>query len=272
MIRKPRMSPTGMLFSNFTVFRLQYTPYLSHPDPTVERRTGFLVPSYGSDSELGTFVSMPYYFDIAPNMDATFTPIVTTNEGVVGSGEFRHRLTNTSYSAQTSLTYASRDGGSSEGLRGHLRGNLRHEFDPTWRGGIDVHLATDDTYLRRYNFESPDTLENRAYSRRVFVDGTMHRPTRTTSKDSVQPTTTAKPRSSFPSSITTMSATLAAFGGRLEIRCKRSVLTRTGGTDSRRLSAKTNGNSPISADSARVYRLFASLQTDAYWVKRRCGK
>ena len=79
-------------FLEFYGIPVMYTPYLSHPDPTVERRTGFLVPTYGSDSELGTLVSTPYYFDIAPNMDATVTPIVTTNEGVVGSGEFRHRL------------------------------------------------------------------------------------------------------------------------------------------------------------------------------------
>ncbi|CAN0546405.1 unnamed protein product, partial [Laminaria digitata] len=98
-------------FLEFYGIPVMYTPYLSHPDPTVERRTGFLVPSYGTDSELGTFVSTPYYFDIAPNMDATFTPIVTTNEGVVGSGEFRHRLSHTDYTIQGSLTHASRDDG-----------------------------------------------------------------------------------------------------------------------------------------------------------------
>ena len=45
-----------------------YTPYLSHSDPTVERRTGFLIPTYGSDTDLGQFISTPYYINIAPNM------------------------------------------------------------------------------------------------------------------------------------------------------------------------------------------------------------
>ena len=52
-------------FLEFYGIPVMYTPYLSHPDPTVERRTGFLIPTYGSDSELGTLVSTPYYFDFA---------------------------------------------------------------------------------------------------------------------------------------------------------------------------------------------------------------
>ncbi len=252
-------------FLEFYGIPVAYTPYLSHPDPTVERRSGFLVPSYGSDSELGTFVSMPYYFDIAPNMDATFTPIVTTNEGVVGSGEFRHRLTNTGYSAQTSLTYASRDGGSSEGLRGHLRGNLRHEFDPTWRGGIDVHLASDDTYLRRYDFESPDTLENR-----IFAEGFRGRNYAAANAYYFQGQRSTDDKDQtpiiFPKLDYNYVGTPAAFGGLWKIDSNALILTRTGGTDSRRLSAKTKWELPYISRLGEVYRLFASLQTDAYWV------
>lgn len=252
-------------FLEFYGIPVAYTPYLSHPDPTVERRTGLLAPSYGSDSELGTFVSAPYYFDIAPNMDATFTPIVTTNEGIVGSGEFRNRLSNTSYTAQTSLTYASRDGGSSKGLRGHLRGNLRHEFDPTWRGGIDMHLATDDTYLRRYNFASPDTLENRAYAEgfrgRNYSSANAYyfQGQRSTDDNGETPII-------FPKLDYNYVGEPGHFGGVWKLDANALVLTRTGGTDSRRLSAKTNWELPYISRLGEIYRLFGSLQTDAYWV------
>ena len=252
-------------FLEFYGIPVAYTPYLSHPDPTVERRTGLLAPSYGSDSELGTFLSAPYYFDIAPNMDATFTPIVTTNEGIVGSGEFRHRLSNTSYTAQTSLTYASRDGGSSKGLRGHLRGNLRHEFDPTWRGGIDMHLATDDTYLRRYNFDSPDTLENRAYAEgfrgRNYASANAYyfQGQRSTDDNGETPII-------FPKLDYNYVGEPGHFGGVWKLDANALVLTRTGGTDSRRLSAKTNWELPYISRLGEIYRLFGSLQTDAYWV------
>jgi LPS-assembly protein len=38
-----------------------YSPYFSHPDPTVKRKSGFLAPGYGSDSELGGLIEVPYY-------------------------------------------------------------------------------------------------------------------------------------------------------------------------------------------------------------------
>ncbi len=45
-----------------------YTPYLSMPDPTVDRRQGFLAPTPGvNPNGLGNFIRIPYYFDIAPD-------------------------------------------------------------------------------------------------------------------------------------------------------------------------------------------------------------
>lgn len=252
-------------FLEFYGIPVMYTPYLSHPDPTVERRTGFLVPSYGTDSELGTLVSTPYYFDIAPNMDATVTPIVTTNEGVVGSGEFRHRLSQTDYILQGSLTYASRENGKSDGLRGHLKGNLRHEFDHTWRGGVDLHLATDDTYLRRYDFDSPDTLENRIYAEgfrgRNYASANAYYFQGQRSSDNESETPIVFPKLDY-----NYVGDPGSFGGIWKIDTNALMLTRTGGTDTRRLSAKTKWELPYISRLGEVYRLFASLQTDAYWV------
>ena len=50
---------------------IAYTPYFSHPDPTVERKSGFLAPTFGNDSDLGLLVQTPYYFALAPNYDLT---------------------------------------------------------------------------------------------------------------------------------------------------------------------------------------------------------
>lgn len=244
---------------------VMYTPYLSHPDPTVERRTGFLIPTYGSDSELGPLVKVPYYFDIAPNMDATFTPIITTNEGVVGSGEFRHRLSSTGYTLQASATHASRDDGKSDGFRGHLQGDLRHEFDATWRGGIDLHLATDDTYLRRYDFEAPDTLENRLFTEgfrgRNYASANAYffQGQRSTDDQSETPIV-------FPKLDYNFVGEPGAFGGVWKVDANALVLTRTNGTNTRRLSAKTKWELPFISRLGEVYRLFASVQTDGYWV------
>jgi LPS-assembly protein len=244
---------------------VMYTPYLSHPSPTVERRTGFLVPSYGSDSELGGLVSTPYYFDIAPNMDATFMPIVTTNEGVVGSGEFRHRQSKTGYVLGGSITHASREDGKSNGLRGHLKGELRHEFDSTWRGGADLHLASDETYLRRYNFEAPDTLENRVYAEgfrgQNYASANAYHFQGQRSNDNESETPIVFPKLDY-----NYVGEPGSYGGTWKLDANALIISRTGGTDSRRLSAKTKWELPYISRLGEVYRLFGSLQTDAYWV------
>ena len=66
-----------------------YTPYFRHPDPTVTRHTGFLTPTYRSSTALGEEVEIPYYWNLAPNRDATFAPRFTSDEGVVLAGEYR---------------------------------------------------------------------------------------------------------------------------------------------------------------------------------------
>jgi LPS-assembly protein len=76
---------------------LAYLPYFSTPDPTVKRKTGFLMPAYSSNSTYGYAVETPFYWAIAPDYDATFNPRFTTKQGVLFQGEFRQRLINGSY-------------------------------------------------------------------------------------------------------------------------------------------------------------------------------
>jgi len=74
-----------------------YMPYFSTPDPTVKRKSGFLMPSPTEASTYGFGVDIPYYWAIAPDYDATFTPRITTRQGVLMTAEFRQRLINGSY-------------------------------------------------------------------------------------------------------------------------------------------------------------------------------
>jgi len=76
---------------------MAYLPYFSTPDPTVKRKTGFLMPGYTTASGYGYGVETPFYWAIAPDYDATFSPRFTTKQGVLFQGEFRQRLLNGSY-------------------------------------------------------------------------------------------------------------------------------------------------------------------------------
>jgi LPS-assembly protein len=76
---------------------MAYLPYFSTPDPTVKRKTGFLMPSITSTTAFGFGVETPFYWAIAPDYDATFSPRITSRQGVLFQGEFRQRLINGSY-------------------------------------------------------------------------------------------------------------------------------------------------------------------------------
>ncbi|MFB6451147.1 LPS-assembly protein LptD [Bradyrhizobium tunisiense] len=76
---------------------MAYLPYFSTPDPTVKRKSGFLMPGFTSYTAFGYGVEIPYYWAIAPDMDATFNPRITSKQGVLFQSEFRQRLSNGSY-------------------------------------------------------------------------------------------------------------------------------------------------------------------------------
>lgn len=69
-----------------------YTPYLSFPT-TKERKSGFLMPIKGYSNIGGFDLALPYYWNIAPNYDATIIPHLYTRRGMMMGGQFRY-LTN----------------------------------------------------------------------------------------------------------------------------------------------------------------------------------
>jgi len=128
-----------------------YTPYFSHPDPTVDRKSGFLVPTQSSSTQLGVAVEVPYFFNIAPNLDATFSPTLTSKEGLVLGGEFRERLDRGTYKVSGSITRpeALNDRNKKTGkqdTRSHLFATGRFDWNASWRWGFDGAIASDDTY------------------------------------------------------------------------------------------------------------------------------
>lgn len=66
-----------------------YSPFLSFP-LSDKRKSGFLVPSVGSSGDTGLDLRTPYYWNIAPNMDATFTPRLFLKRGAMLQSEYRY--------------------------------------------------------------------------------------------------------------------------------------------------------------------------------------
>ena len=137
-----------------------YTPYLSHPDPDVTRKSGFLAPAIGHDGDLGVRLETPWYWNIAPDRDATFVPIVASKRGIVGAGEYRQLFDKGRLEVSGSLAALDRKpkeraGG---GPRGHLRLKGEAHASADWRLRGEFYRASDDGYLDLTGIDGADTL------------------------------------------------------------------------------------------------------------------
>ena len=67
-----------------------YFPFLAHPDPSVRRASGILIPNMGYPTHLGAFFALPYYWVIDGQSDATITPVLSAKQGGGLEVEYRH--------------------------------------------------------------------------------------------------------------------------------------------------------------------------------------
>src|SRR5437588_8425061 len=71
-----------------------YTPYMSQPEPSVKRASGFLMPSFGNSNTVGFHAAVPYYWVIDQDKDLTVAPRITTRAGELLAAEYRQRWGN----------------------------------------------------------------------------------------------------------------------------------------------------------------------------------
>lgn len=136
-----------------------YFPYFTHPDPSVDRQSGVLLPTYGITENTGTFVRVPYFWAIDDSQDITFDPIYTDIQGGIFSGEYRKHFDTGYVETSGSFTYADREESDATGtvlkrdeFRGHIFSRGTFHLDETWRTGWNINRSTDKTYLRKFNF------------------------------------------------------------------------------------------------------------------------
>lgn len=125
-----------------------YAPYLFFPIDD-RRRSGLLIPSIGSSNTTGTDISLPYYWNIAPNMDATITPRIMSSRGLMLGAELR-RL-DRFQEVQLNAEILPEDWEAPElGTRGALRVTQTGWLAPRWSSSVDYASVSDDQYLRDF--------------------------------------------------------------------------------------------------------------------------
>ncbi|MVW77334.1 LPS-assembly protein LptD [Bordetella sp. 02P26C-1] len=135
----------GVLY--FKGVPLLASPYLTFPVKK-ERKSGFLIPTYGVSSKSGLDLSVPYYFNLAPNYDATLQPRYLSKRGMQLGGEFRYL--GESYSGSLLGTYLGDDWET-----GEKRWLFRSRHQQTLGGGFyadwDYARVSDDNYFRDFS-------------------------------------------------------------------------------------------------------------------------
>ncbi|HEY4981126.1 MAG TPA: LPS-assembly protein LptD [Pseudolabrys sp.] len=134
---------------------MAWLPYFSAPDPTVKRKTGMLMPMAGYSSLYGASLEIPYYWALAPDYDATFSPRITSKQGPLLQGEFRQRLSDGAYTI-SAAGIRQLDKTPFEGAPGYLdwRGAVQtvgqFNLNKNWVWGWTGVAVTDTQFLNDY--------------------------------------------------------------------------------------------------------------------------
>ncbi len=163
-----------------------YFPYISFPIDK-RRKSGFLYPTFGtSNTGRGLFAAIPYYFNLAPNYDLTYTPQYINGRGLLS--EVEGRYLNRYGQSVLSLGFIGHDGQYTQdnpgetGKRWALGFTNQSSYGGGWQSSIDYSAVSDDNYLSDLNrtlaLNRTTSLVRRAKvsytSRSVYFEGLLN--------------------------------------------------------------------------------------------------
>jgi len=137
-----------------------YFPKFFHPDPTVKRQSGFLIPKFSSGNTLGNSLEIPYFNVMADNKDLTLTPKIYGDGSLIFQSEYREENKNTSHIFDASLY--NRDNVNIFGdsnSKNHFFSNSTFNYENKRFDSVKIELniesVSNDTYLKTYKIDSP---------------------------------------------------------------------------------------------------------------------
>jgi LPS-assembly protein len=214
-------------------------PGLSHPIGG-GAGSGFLLPQIGIDRVNGFEFALPYYWRIDGSTDVTVTPHVYSNAAPMLEAEARRLTARGAWRARGYATYSQRinanSGAEEDALRGYIDASAGFQFSPQWSLTASGRLASDRTFLRRYDISRDDRLRSTFSLNRtsansfLSIQGWATQTLRTGDAQGQQPI--ALPLTDYRRRIVD-----GPFGGVLSLRANTLALTRTTGQDTQRAFA-----------------------------------
>ena len=123
---------------------LLYTPYINF-SLNNDRKSGFLSPTFGSTTKSGFDFQIPYYFNIAPNQDATLTARYLGKRGPQADGEYRYLGEN--YSGKDQIQLINHDESTGQDNRYYVNLQHKHILGNGWSASYDFQKVSDNNYF-----------------------------------------------------------------------------------------------------------------------------
>tara|TARA_B100001057_G_scaffold483091_1_gene559381 strand:- start:5750 stop:8137 length:2388 start_codon:yes stop_codon:yes gene_type:complete len=141
-----------------------YFPKFFHPDPTVERRSGFLIPTIKNSPNSDSFLSLPYFKVISSNKDLTFKPRIYTEDKILIQTEFRQKNRDSTHISDFSVFKAKNKSSKNHFFYNYDK-NLNYLNFEESNLKIKIEKSSNDTYLKGNKIDSTivksfDVLEN----------------------------------------------------------------------------------------------------------------
>lgn len=142
-----------------------YTPWADFP-LNGNRKSGFLVPNISTGSD-GLELALPYYLNLAPNLDATVTPGLINSRGARLGGQLRYLQP--AYAGQVEGNWMPDDKKSEHNNRYQFKWNHHHRFTPKLSGGADFNTVSDNDYYRDF-YGRNDIADNVNLNRQAWLN------------------------------------------------------------------------------------------------------
>ena len=137
-----------------------YLPRLSHPDPSVDRRSGFLPPSFEDTKNLGAGITIPYFFALNKDKNFTLTNKFYASENPLFMGEFHQAFKNSNFLADFGYTEGFKKNTSKKksGNKSHFFSeftkNFKFDNNASSSFKFKVQEVSNDKYLKLYKLDS----------------------------------------------------------------------------------------------------------------------
>ena len=244
-----------------------YSPYFSHPDPSVKHRSGFLFPRFLSNNYLGAAVQPQYFWDISPHENIIFNPIISTDKDPVYS------MILSKYFYRGELNASGTFLQDKDEKKKENRGNLflfgRYEINDYWVADTDINYASDHNYLKDMSLPKKDdswltsrirfqAFDNRDYA---SIEGYYYDLLSYNLQKSNKP-------SIFPLMTYENYTTPDRFGSYFKTILSTASVYHKEDDASQRATMINSWNLPYTSPFGEKYKIVASLKSDLYYVNK----